>query len=74
MTPEPRILLHLSRIENFNCVASPVTGLFLMQEFFCGYGVRFEEPDNDADLTAVEMKNLKAKYPQDAKDLSKIQM
>ena len=35
---------------------------------------RFEEPDNDADLTAVEMKNLKAKYPQDAKDLSKIQM
>ena len=45
-----------------------------MQEFFCGYGVRFEEPDNDADLTAVEMKNLKAKYPQDAKDLSKIQM
>ena len=27
----------------------------------------FEEPDNDGDLTAAEMKNLKAKYRQDAK-------
>ena len=34
----------------------------------------FEEPDNDGDLTTVEMKNLEAKYRQDAKDLSKIQM
>ena len=34
----------------------------------------FEEPENDGDLTAAEMKNLEAKYRQDAKALSKIQM
>ena len=34
----------------------------------------FEEPDNDGDLTAADMKNLEAKYRQDAKALSKIQM
>ena len=34
----------------------------------------FEEPDNDGDLTTVEMKNLEAKYRQDAKVLRKIQM
>ena len=34
----------------------------------------FEEPDNDGDLIAAEMKNLEAKYRQDAKALSKIQM
>ena len=34
----------------------------------------FEEPDNDGDLTTAEMKNLEAKYRQDAKALSKIQM
>ena len=34
----------------------------------------FEELDNDGDLTAAKMKNLEAKYRQDAKALSKIQM
>ena len=34
----------------------------------------FEDPENDGDLTAAEMKNLEAKYHQDAKVLSKIQM
>ena len=34
----------------------------------------FEEPENDDDLTAAEMKNLEAKYRQDAKSLRKIQM
>ena len=34
----------------------------------------FEEPENDGDLTAAKMKNLEAKYRQDAKALSKIQM
>ena len=34
----------------------------------------FEDPDNDGDLTAAEMKNLEAKYRQDAKSLSKIQI
>ncbi|XP_015160208.1 uncharacterized protein [Solanum tuberosum] len=34
----------------------------------------FEEPENDGKLTAAEMKNLEAKYSQDAKALSKIQM
>ena len=34
----------------------------------------FEELDNDGDLTPAEMKNLEAKYRQDAKALSKIQM
>ena len=34
----------------------------------------FEEPENDGDLTAAEMKNLEAKYRQVAKGLSKIQM
>ena len=34
----------------------------------------FQELDNDGDLTAAEMKNLEAKYRQDAKALSKIQM
>ena len=34
----------------------------------------FEEPENDGDFTAAEMKNLEAKYRQDAKALSKIQM
>ena len=29
----------------------------------------FEEPENDDDLTAAEMKNLEAKYRQDAKAL-----
>ena len=29
----------------------------------------FEEPENDGDLTAAEMKNLEAKYRQDAKAL-----
>ena len=33
----------------------------------------FEDPENDGDLTAAEMKNLEAKYRQDAKVLSKIQ-
>ena len=33
----------------------------------------FEEPDNDGDLIAAEMKNLEAKYRQDAKALSKNQ-
>ena len=33
-----------------------------------------EEPDNDGDLIAAEMKNLEAKYRQYAKALSKIQM
>ena len=27
----------------------------------------FEEPENDGDLTVAEMKNLKARYCQDAK-------
>ena len=36
------------------------------------YGL--EELDNDGDLTPTEMKNLEAKYRQDAKALSKIQM
>ena len=31
----------------------------------------FEEPENDGNLTAAEMKNLEAKYHQDAKVLSK---
>ena len=34
----------------------------------------FEDPENDGDLTAAEMKNLEAKYRQDAKALSKIQI
>ena len=34
----------------------------------------FEELENDGNLTAAEMKNLEAKYHQDAKVLSKIQM
>ena len=34
----------------------------------------FEELENDGNLTAAEMKNLEAKYRQDAKALSKIQM
>nr|XP_025884771.1 uncharacterized protein LOC112940700 [Solanum lycopersicum] len=34
----------------------------------------FEEPQNDGDFTATEMKNFEAKYRQDAKALSKIQM
>ena len=34
----------------------------------------FEEPENNGDLTAAEMKNLEAKYCQDAKVLSKIQI
>ena len=34
----------------------------------------FEELDNDGDLTTAEMKNHEAKYRQDAKALSKIQM
>ena len=34
----------------------------------------FEEPDNDGDHTTTKMKNLEAKYRQDAKALSKIQM
>ena len=34
----------------------------------------FEEQYNDGDLTAAEMKNLEAKYHQDAKALIKIQM
>ena len=34
----------------------------------------FKETENDGDLIAVEMKNLEAKYRQDAKALSKIQM
>ena len=34
----------------------------------------FEELDNDGDLTPAEIKNLEAKYHQDAKALSKIQM
>ena len=33
-----------------------------------------EDPDNDGDLTAAQMKNLEAKYRQDAKALSKIQI
>ena len=34
----------------------------------------FEQPYDDGDLIAIEMKNLKAKSPHDAKSLSKIQM
>ena len=34
----------------------------------------FEEPDNDGDFTASKMKYLEAKYCQNAKALSKIQM
>ena len=34
----------------------------------------FEEPENDGDLTAGTMINLEAKFRQDAKALSKIQM
>ncbi|KAH0632793.1 hypothetical protein KY284_035579 [Solanum tuberosum] len=34
----------------------------------------FEEPENDGELTTTEMKNLEAKYRQDAKALNKIQM
>ena len=34
----------------------------------------FEEPENDGDLTSTKMKNFEAKYRQDAKALSKIQM
>ena len=34
----------------------------------------FKDPNNDGDLTAAEMKNLEAKYRQDAKALSKIQI
>ena len=34
----------------------------------------FEEPENDGDIKAAKMKNLEAKYHQDAKALSKIQM
>ena len=34
----------------------------------------FEEAENDGDLTAAEIKNLEAKYRQEAKALSKIQM
>ena len=34
----------------------------------------FEELDNDGDLTAAKMKNLEAKYRQDAKAMNKIQM
>ncbi|KAH0693793.1 putative F-box protein At3g10430 [Solanum tuberosum] len=39
VTPEQKILLHLPRIDHFNCVAGPVNGLFLLQELFCGYDV-----------------------------------
>ena len=34
----------------------------------------FEEPKKDGDVTEAEMKNIEAKYRQDAKALSKIQM
>ncbi|XP_069148339.1 uncharacterized protein [Solanum lycopersicum] len=34
----------------------------------------FEEQENDGDLTTAEMKNLEAKYRQDAKSVRKIQM
>jgi len=34
----------------------------------------FEEPENDSELTSAEMKNLEAKYRQDAKALSKVEM
>ena len=34
----------------------------------------FQEPDNDDERTITEKKNLEAKYCQDAKSLSKIQM
>ncbi|KAH0746244.1 hypothetical protein KY285_007901 [Solanum tuberosum] len=34
----------------------------------------FEEPENDGELTTAKMKHLEAKYRQDAKGLSKIQM
>ena len=38
------------------------------------FGNGFKELNNDGDLTPTEMKNLEAKYRQDAKALSKIQM
>ena len=34
----------------------------------------FEEPKKDGDVTEAEMKNIEAKYRQDAKALSKIQI
>ncbi|KAH0730459.1 hypothetical protein KY290_001474 [Solanum tuberosum] len=36
--------------------------------------LKTEEPENDGELTTTEMKNLEAKYRQDAKALSKIEM
>ncbi|KAH0644554.1 hypothetical protein KY284_032438 [Solanum tuberosum] len=47
----------------------------LKAEVFVDYCCNgFEEPENDGKVTATEMKNLGAKYRQDAKALSKIQM
>jgi len=47
----------------------------LKAEVFVDYCCNgFEEPEKDGKLTATEMKNLEAKYRQDAKALSKIQM